>query len=223
MKPKDLQPPPKSENNAPILIDGVFYSQDLSTVPYDLDWKSASIEFCSGNGGWIIERALLEPDRFFIAVEKRFDRVRKIWAKMKNRGVKNLLIVCGEGYAFIKRFVPDGGVEDVYINFPDPWPKRKHERNRLMQASFLDELARVMRGSLTLATDDATYMEHSLKFLEEHPDFEGGTRKIEEYGESYFDSLWREKGKEIFYATYGRCFAPDQKSLQRPRAELSYS
>lgn len=170
---------------------------------------TVSIEFCSGNGDWIVEKALLEPHRHFVAVELRYDRVQKIEKRVRNRGVKNLTVVRSEAYLFVKESVRDRSVQDVFINFPDPWPKRRHAKHRLIQEPFLNELARVMTGSLTLATDDANYMNEALRFLDKHPDFEGGRCQIEGYGTSYFDALWREKGKEIFYATYRRQPAQD--------------
>ncbi|MCH9703603.1 MAG: tRNA (guanosine(46)-N7)-methyltransferase TrmB [Chlamydiae bacterium] len=220
MKPKDLKRPFSFDERKPLLEDAVFYLPDYCDLDFELPWKRASIEFCSGNGDWIIAKALKQPDHFFVAVEMRFDRVRKIWAKMKNRGIENLLIVCGEAFSFLSRFVPDQAVDDVWINFPDPWPKRRHEKHRLMREDFLQQLARTVRGRVTLATDDATYMERSQQLLDAHPDFEGGRQEIEEYGGSYFDSLWREKGREIFYATYGRAAAQDQEYLQQPRAKV---
>ncbi len=211
VKPKDLKPPVKCDEKHSSFVDGVFFVGD--TLDFQLDWKRASIEFCSGNGDWMIERALGEREKFFVAVEKRFDRVRKIWSKMKNRGVGNLLIVCGEAFFFVKHFIPEGGVEDVYINFPDPWPKRRHAKHRLLQRLFLDELARVMRGSLTLATDDVEYMESAHALLGAHPAFEEGQREIKDYGGSYFDTLWREQGKEILYATYDRGIAENRTAV----------
>lgn len=223
VKPTDLKSPFKFEERRPLLQDSVFFLPDYCTLDYELPWKPASIEFCSGNGDWIVERALLEPKRLFVAVEKRFDRVRKIWSKMKNHNIDNLLIVCGEAFTFLKNFVPNKGVEDVWINFPDPWPKRKHAKHRLMQKSFLDELARTVNGTITLATDDALYMERAQQLLDVHPKFEGGRCQLESYGVSYFDTLWRKKGREIFYATYGRTAEANREDLQRLRAELLHS
>ncbi|MCP5470223.1 MAG: tRNA (guanosine(46)-N7)-methyltransferase TrmB [Chlamydiales bacterium] len=224
MKPKDLKSPFKFEERRPLLQDGVFYLPEFYTGPHiELEWETSCIEFCSGNGDWIIERALRDPELRFVAVELRFDRVRKIWSKMRNRGVKNLLIVCGEAFTFSRHYIPDAGALEVYINFPDPWPKRKHAKHRLMQKPFLDEMARIVQGNFTFVTDDEVYMAQAEELLEAHPDFSGKVvRSLPGYGSSYFEELWREKGKEILYATYSRCVAEDQEDIHGVRAELSH-
>lgn len=224
MKPKDLRPPFSFQERQALVKDGVFYISQRCQQSESLSWRWASIEFCSGNGDWIIERALSFPEKYFVAVEMRFDRVRKIWSKMHNCGVKNLLIVCGEARTFVKHHVPDKGVEDVFINFPDPWPKRRHAKHRLMQKSFLDELERILCGNLTFVTDDDTYLKETQALLDSHPSFEGEVALIlPNYGSSYFERLWREKGKEIYYATYRRRVTQDREDLHRFRTALLHT
>ena len=133
MKPKDLKPVFSFETRRPLLIDRIFYvpiyyeNHRGFTLPDLRDFfgneNPHCIEYCSGNGDWILEKALQEPEKNWIAVEKRFDRIRKIWAKMKNKSIFNLLIVCGEAFTFTKNYLQANVIEHVYINFPDPWPK----------------------------------------------------------------------------------------------------
>jgi len=169
-----------------------------------------AIEYCSGNGDWVIGKALEDPSKPWIAVEKRFDRVRKIWSKMKNKGIDNLLIVCGEAMTFTRHYLLSGSIQEIYINFPDPWPKRGHAKHRLIQKGFVDEMARVAceGGSACLVTDDPDYSEQMIQEMMpiwkpqvSEPYY---TLDFPNYGGSFFDTLWRAKGCAIRYHLFTR-------------------
>ncbi len=223
MKPKDLKAPHKFCERKPALVDGVLFVpvhyQDHGSFSMPT-WQEifhnnhpVHLEYCSGNGDWIVEKAKEHPHINWIAVEKRFDRVRKIWSKRENQHVANLLIVAGSAEPFTEHYVPAGSIAEAYVNFPDPWPKRAHAKHRLMAPLFLDGVVRVLQpgGKLTLATDDRLYCYHSVELLSAMPVFtplfpaphyvhewEGG------YGGSHFDSLWRAEGKVIHYVSFSK-------------------
>ena len=147
MKPKQLKPPCSWEDRRVILDDGILFVPDYFDA-YDSftfpGWDSPEVfgtqrpvhvEFCSGNGTWIAEKAQQHPDVNWVAIEIRFDRVRKIWSKKKNLGLDNLFVVCGEGLRSSHHYFPEGSVDTVYVNFPDPWPKKRHAKHRSYQLS----------------------------------------------------------------------------------------
>lgn len=220
MKPKNLKFPFTWENREPTFHEGVLI------VPHYYDaheeWndeeglfskdKSICVEFCSGNGDWVIEKALQNPNQYWVAVEMQFERVQKIWSKMHNAGVSNLLIVAGKAQEFARYYLPEGSVEEIFVNFPDPWPKGRHAKHRLIQREFIDELARVVKGSgkATYATDDPTYCAQMVEEMCAHPDWTSHfpepfyIKEWENYGESWFKNLWREKGRDFFYMKFMR-------------------
>lgn len=164
-----------------------------------------SVEYCSGNGDWIVKRAKEEKERNWVAVEVKFQRVRKIWSKLKNEGLQNLVVICGEGLKVTKSYFPSGSIDSLYVNFPDPWPKRRHAKNRIVREEFVEEAARITRchGELTLVTDDPAY---SLQMIDKvlcNPAFSSlipaphYVTERDNYGASWFEALWREKGKAI--------------------------
>jgi len=217
MKRDKLHFPYKWEERKPQISEGVFfipdhyYSHEKWTFP---SWATifgnnspVHIEYGSGNGMWVLEKALASSVNW-VAVEYRFDRVQKIWSKMKHLNIKNLFIICGEAQTFTKKYLPNSSIDQIFVNFPDPWPKSRHAKHRLFQSCFIRELLRILKpmGTLTAVTDDATYGEqiHSKMlsasswestFPAPHfiTEWEGG------YGSSYFDTLWRQKGKLIRY------------------------
>ncbi len=165
------------------------------------------IEFCSGNGQWIAQRAVEDPSSNWVAVEMKYGRTRKIWSKIKNLELNNLFVVNGEGAAASQLYFPKNSVQEIYINFPDPWPKRHHERHRIVKTSFVKIMADLLneKGTVTIVTDDTFYSEWTLKTFKDSPDFISclpyphSTTDWQDYGSSFFEALWREKGKTIIY------------------------
>lgn len=205
MKPKDLKYPFKFEDRRPFMGEGIFFVPDHYDS-YD-EWQGeflqnpVSVEYCSGNGEWIVGMAEKFPDMQWIAVEMDFERVRKIYAKKVNRGLDNLLIVSGKAQNFTKHYLPDQSVDAIYVNFPDPWPKDRHAKHRLIQGEFVDELKRISRGSITFVTDDLPYhVQMREQMHRRFPKF--STDPIPEYGTSFFERLWVGKGREIHFLRY---------------------
>jgi tRNA (guanine-N7-)-methyltransferase len=222
MKPEDLKYPFSWEERRPLLSQRVLFIPRHYSDHHEWSWGDAfafgnakvSIEYCSGNGAWIIAKALSDPHRYWIAVEKRFDRVRKIWSKMENRGLSNLLIVCGEALTFTRHYLPVNSIDEVFVNFPDPWPKGRHAKHRLIQHSFIHEISRVMKaeGRAILVTDAIDYREQILSEFKKSDGWESHfpdpfyVHEWPDYGASYFDALWREKGRLIHYLHfYKKC------------------
>lgn len=213
MKPEDLKYPFADREKQVLLQDGIlFVPNNLKEYHYP-SFSSlferelpVHVEYCSGNGLWIAEKAKENPDINWIGIEIRYDRARKIWSKIKNFGLKNLIVVWGEGAKVTDEFLPSGTIQEVFINFPDPWPKRRHWKNRIIQQPFLEALHRILTpaGKFTFVTDDPDYSQILLseiaefqKFANIHP--EGFSAEKEGYGSSYFEDLWRSKGKQIRY------------------------
>lgn len=166
-----------------------------------------SLEFCSGNGQWIVERAKENPGRNWVAVEKRFDRALKCWKRGRREGLNNLFVVCGEGKVFAKHYAPLEGASQLFINFPDPWPKKRHAKHRIVSTDFLEELSPIatQRATLTLVSDDPVYVKQMVEVLQKsppwHPLFPDPYYVTEwpSYGDSFFSELWRGKGCTIHY------------------------
>jgi tRNA (guanine-N7-)-methyltransferase len=216
MKPRDLKFPFIWEKRKPLICDQVFFipkRYDHSTdAHFSLFERTAPIwiEYCSGNGAWIIENAKAHPERNWIAVEKRFDRVQKIWSKMKNQKIENLLIVCGQAQDFTSFYTLSNSIEGIYINFPDPWPKSRHAKHRLIQKDFICQLARVCKNEApaVVVTDHEDYVERICNEFLTHPSWKPVfpspyfITEWDGYGSSYFDELWRNRGKTIHYLQF---------------------
>lgn len=225
MKPKDLKWPCSWEERRPVLSERVLFVPQHYVGHQDWvfpGWNDpllfgkegkVYIEYCSGNGAWILEKAIQNPLDHWVAVEKKFERVRKIWAKLQNLQVPNLIIICGEAVTFSRYYLPEHSVDGIYVNFPDPWPKGRHAKNRLLQEPFVGELSRIVKkkGKSILVTDDPPYSEQMIAEMKKgcgwKADFPDPCYVTEwpDYGTSYFDELWREKGRAIRYMQFSKC------------------
>lgn len=215
MKPADLKSPYPFKKRRPCIQDRIFYiptyysSYEEFSLP---NWEEifgnknpVHIEYCSGNGEWILDRVKENPLINWVAVELKFQRVRQVHSKRVNRRLQNLFIVCGEAQIFTKEYLPKGSVDQVYVNFPDPWPKQRHAKHRLIQAPFMKDLLDSMKmgGHLQLVSDAKFYIEQMKKEIGEVLGwrlFDLDQKK--HYGTSYFERLWRSKGRQIYYLEY---------------------
>lgn len=220
MKFEKLKCPFKWDERKVMVEDFIWYIPPLPLENYQQfqfpGWDSSlffpkqqpiKVEYCSGNGAWIADRALKEPSFNWIAIEKKFERVKKIWSKIKNLKLTNLLIICGEGFLSTHQYFPPSSVEEAFVNFPDPWPKTRHAKHRIIQLPFVDEVSRILKpkGNLTLVTDDTNYSQIMIDVMHQSKNFKSAfpdpyfISDWEDYGTSYFEELWRQKGKEIYY------------------------
>src|SRR5438046_2302121 len=129
MKPEDLIPPFPKDQKKIVVHDRVWYLPDTHLVQNDFHfpgWQDSllfdnsnpvSIEYCNGNGAWIAAQALAHPEMNCVAIEKKFIRVRKIWSKIKNLKINNLIVICGEGLRATLNYFPTASVSEIFINF----------------------------------------------------------------------------------------------------------
>ncbi|NGX48948.1 MAG: tRNA (guanine-N(7)-)-methyltransferase [Candidatus Anoxychlamydiales bacterium] len=219
MKKSDLVIPFKYEDRRPIILHRFLYVPDnydfhdefRDKITFEND-NEINIEYCSGNGEWIVDRAKKNPNINFIAVEMKFLRARQIWLKMHKENIKNLFVVKSEAFIFTKHYLKDCFASDVFINFPDPWPKKKHAKNRLIKKEFLQEVNRVQKKdeTITVVTDHEDYRDEIInEFLKvkeyrsifKEPYFEQDTKG---FGSSFFSTLFQSKDKAINYIKFSR-------------------
>ncbi len=216
---KDLYIPCTYETRHPLLLDRFLfvpsnYRKHADFGHLDLpglfgNSNPVNVEYCSGNGAWAAARAADSPDVNWLAVEKKFDRARKIWLKAHNQNLPNLFVVYGDALDFTDHYLQEGSVFAAFVNFPDPWPKDKHAKHRLICPAFLDCLGSVLKlgAAVTLATDNDAYAGQMIEaFFQKkwHSRFEPPYFKTvwPEYGDSYFKALWESKGLSIKYLSF---------------------
>jgi tRNA (guanine-N7-)-methyltransferase len=168
------------------------------------------VEYCSGNGQWITEKAHQHPAINWIAVEKRFDRAKKIWTKAQKENLSNIFVVFGDAKIFSNKYLQENSISKIFINFPDPWPKKKHEKNRLIQIDFISAVSLNLKKNeeIIIATDHIVYCHQIIETFLNHPNWSSSFDKphfvtnLDDYGKSFFSELFINKGDDIFYMNF---------------------
>lgn len=128
--------------------------QQLFARPQPLE-----VELGCGDASFLVAYAARHPEQNFLGVERLLGRIRKLDRKGKRAGLSNLRGVRIESAYFLEYLLPPHTSRALHIYFPDPWPKLKHRRHRLINTSFpaLAWSALATRGVVYLRTDDENY------------------------------------------------------------------
>ena len=124
-------------------------------------------EIACGKGGFITELARRNPDAFYIGFEKVPDVIVMAMEKIKNAGLSNVVFVCGDAEALPDIF-EEGELDGLYLNFSDPWPKKKHAKRRLTYIGFLEKYRYILKdgGKIFFKTDNRPLFDFSLEQFE---------------------------------------------------------
>ncbi len=129
------------------------------------------VDLGCGDGSFLCELASQNPDRNFLGVEKLVGRVAK--ACRKSARLTNVRVLNVESAYAVRYLLPEASAETFYLFFPDPWPKRRHRRRRIVTTAFLDSIHRALTadGVLRIATDESDYFNEIQQLVREHSGF----------------------------------------------------
>jgi len=139
---------------------------------FSTDTREVWLEIGFGAGEHLAWQAAQNPDIGMIGAEPYLNGVARLLAEVADDRPANIRIHPDDVRPLLPRFA-DGSLARVFILFPDPWPKARHNRRRLINTKLLDMLARLMGdgAELRVATDDQDYLVWILRHLQAHPDF----------------------------------------------------
>jgi tRNA (guanine-N7-)-methyltransferase len=133
-------------------------------VPLDLEaiyGRSASIEvdLGCGDGSFLVEMAEANPARDFLGIERLLGRVRRAYRKITQHELTNARVLRVESSYAVRQMLPANSVALFHLMFPDPWPKRRHWRRRVVTEDFFASIHRALapNGLLRIATDQTDY------------------------------------------------------------------
>ena len=159
------------------------------------------VDLGAGDGVYAEARAKRESDRNFVAVERLLGRATKIAKKAIRNQLTNLKVLRLESAYFIKKLCGESSLDAITVRYPDPWPKRRHHANRLLQKEFFEDAARavISGGCIKLTTDDREYFEWAQKEAEKCsawvPDL--SWTGVDE-PTSEFEELFAKEGREVY-------------------------
>lgn len=152
------------------------FGVDFDGSPLDLDALFGRVaprvvEIGFGNGENLLTLAQRHPERDFLGVEVHGAGVGRVLGGMHEHGLTNIRLVRHDAVEVFEQALPAASVDEVLIFFPDPWPKARHHRRRLVQPDVVRLLLRALTadGVLRLATDWEPYAEHMVAVLDAEP------------------------------------------------------
>jgi tRNA (guanine-N7-)-methyltransferase len=161
------------------------------------------LEVGFGAGEHLLDQAKANPDVGIVGCEPFLNGVVATLVGLQRDGLSNVRLRRGDAHAVVDA-VPNGFFSRVFINYPDPWPKRRHHKRRLVTSSFIDALARVMRAGaeLRFATDIDDYAGWTLARFVASPDFQWTATRPDDWRRPWFD--WRPTRYEAKARSEGR-------------------
>lgn len=175
-------------------VTGLLNPKAVFSSPVTEVW----LEIGAGNGEHAVWQATQNPNVGFIAVEPFMNGVANLVAEADSAGLHNIRVLADDVRLLLARLTP-GSIGRVFILFPDPWPKRRHWRRRIICPEVLDQLAAAMPpgAELRVGTDHASYLVWMLRVLRAHPAFEWRPSNADEWRnrpEDWPETRFEEKG-----------------------------
>jgi tRNA (guanine-N7-)-methyltransferase len=165
--------------------------------------RESWLEIGFGGGEHLLWQARRNPDVALIGCEPYEDGVVKVLSAIAGEGLKNVRVHMGDVRDVLRK-LPAASIGRVFILFPDPWPKRKHVKRRLVNRGLLGHLARVMKqgAELRIATDIGNYARTMLEAFQAEPQFDWRAESPADWRERSAD--WPETRYEAKAAAAGR-------------------
>ncbi len=130
-----------------------------------------SVEIGFGNGENLLALAARHPERDYLGIEVHRPGVGRLLLSLGARGLKNVRLICRDTVEVLEQHLPPACLDEILVLFPDPWPKKRHHKRRLIQGPFVSVLAAHLAcgGTVHLATDWGPYAEEMLVALTAEP------------------------------------------------------
>lgn len=190
---------------------------NYKTAEKPLPFDDLLVEVGFGRGDFIVRLAKENPDRTIFGIEISGISVEKLVRRVKRENLKNVYCTRIDAYWGFYLLFRDGSVERVYMNYPDPWFKKRHVKRRLTRRENLYVFAKKLKegGEIVIRTDHYPFVEYTLEEAEYLQSFSSGLRslKVDEPLTKY-ERKWLSMGKELYELTLKK--VRDPKPLRIP-------
>jgi len=167
--------------------------------------RPLELEIGSGKGTFLLGEAGARPEVNFLGIEY----ARRYWIfaadRLRRAERGNARVVLAEASTFVRDFIENETLSAIHVYFPDPWPKTRHHRRRLLQPAFVEELASKLKpgARLSIATDHREYFDQIALAVKRSPlveaDFAATKAALEsELVGSNFERKYRREGRDIY-------------------------
>lgn len=131
------------------------------------------LEIGFGMGDALLEMAATHPECDYLGIDVHRPGIGHVLLQIEKQQLSNIRIICADAVEVLQQWLPPRSLAVIYLFFPDPWPKKRHQKRRLIQPAFIELLAKCLKidGYVYLATDLADYAQQMLQMLEINPYF----------------------------------------------------
>ena len=158
------------------------------------------LEIGSGKGRFLIATATERPDLNLIGIEKSLHYHRVIAERIEKRKLTNVRLINHDAFLVLQKMVPDASIAEVHIYFPDPWPRPKEQKRRIIRPEVLAEIRRVLvnGGSGIYVTDHKQYFEKAAPRIEEVFRAERRIPGPDDPPRTNYEAKYRAEGRAIY-------------------------
>jgi len=167
------------------------------------------MEIGFGDGAALVQLAAEAPECDFVGVEVYRPGIGRLLLRLKALGLTNVRILCEDAGEVMRQYIAPQSLTKVLIFFPDPWPKKRQQKRRLIQPDFIRVVTQTLKpgGHLHLATDWEEYAEHMLQVLQAEP---GLLNTVEQFAERpgyRVPTKYEQRGEALGHKVWDLIFA----------------
>ncbi len=158
------------------------------------------LEIGSGKGRFLITSAMERPQVNFIGIEKSLHYHRLISERVLKRHLTNVRLINHDAFAVMRDMLPTASVSELHVYFPDPWPRKREQKRRIIRPEALAEMRRVLidGGSGIYVTDHREYFEAAAPVIAEYFRSEPRIPTADEPPRTNYEAKYRAEGREIY-------------------------
>lgn len=183
------------------------------------------LEIGCGKGGFLLSRAKAKPDTHLLGIEWANKYFKYCADRMVRWQMTNVRVMRTDAKIFVLRHLAENTLSVLHVYHPDPWPKKRHHRRRLIQPPFVDAACRALRpgGYFMLQSDHAEYFEQILDVMGNEQKLiqvdweETGVSADEDWQGTNFEIKYTREGRPIYRAAYQRVNPAAQQPEKRKR------
>ena len=193
---------------------------DLNQVRVPLSWRElfgrdapTDVEIGSGKGRFLLELAVTRAERNLLAVERAAKYHRLCCERAAKRGLTNIRLIRTTAEDLLFRLLEPGSVANLYVLFPDPWPKKRHHKRRLFTAEVVTAMQNALRpmGRLLVKSDHFEYAEVIRQALDGAPELQrlDTDAAFADLPVTGFEHKYLDQGRTIFAFAYEKTAVPN--------------
>jgi len=158
------------------------------------------LEIGSGKGRFLIGTAMERPDLNLLGIEKSLHYHRLIRDRVLKRGLRNVRLMNHDAFLVLQRMLPDASISEIHVYFPDPWPRAKQQKRRIIRPEALAEMRRVLvdGGSGIYVTDHQEYFEAAAPYVEAMFRSERRVPTPDDVPRTNYEAKYRSEGRPIY-------------------------